>query len=115
MDDKKKLHALIPKAQYEWIDSYRQAQNISIAEVVRLALSQFMYSESKREFTEKGDLELSHLLLDTPKQDEETLEAVADRLFKLEYAVHRLYHGAASSQRRTKELLNDVIPSYLKL
>jgi len=115
MSDMKRLHALIEKGNFEWLEEYREQNGISLAEAVRRAINAFRYSESKR----SSMPEIKHtgipFPIDSPTKDEDSPEGMQQRVMNLEIALFKVIsHAKNPSEIPSSELYN-FVPKYLKL
>lgn len=115
MTEMKRLHALIPKELYDWIKEYGDENGVSLAESIRIALSDFHYRHNKAEFFKGREFPDPGYLLGRPKEDEDSDESLRERLYKLEIAVHLIYHRPGSRSDVPPPEIADVIPNYMRL
>lgn len=110
----KKLHALIEEDNYDWLTDYADAESISLAEAVRLAISSFRYRTSKRQDLAQADKTEVFGHLDGPTEEEDSREGLAKRLRNVEYVLFGLYRNSVPSQVPSADLYK-YMPDYLKL
>ncbi|GMQ83168.1 MAG: hypothetical protein BMS9Abin05_2655 [Rhodothermia bacterium] len=115
MADKKRLHALVQSEIFEWLEAYSEENNRSMSETVRGALAEYYYRESKRDFFDDKNLGEVGFLIDKPTIEEDSVAGLAERLLKLEYAVHMIYHRPGSPGGVSPSDVVELIPNYLKL
>lgn len=115
MADMKRLHALIPSEIFEWLETYSEENNCSMSETVRGALGEYYYRRTKRDFFDDKNYWELGFLVDKPTSDEDSAEGLAERMLKLEYAVHMIYHRPGSPGGVSPSDVAELIPSYLKM
>ena len=115
MPEMKRLHALVPEENYDWLNEYSEIHGISQAESVRRAIGAFRYSEGKREIIEKTTGGSDLLVLEGPTLEEDTLEGLQKRMMNLELAFFVKWAKSKDPQKLPSSALYDYIPDYIKL
>jgi hypothetical protein len=110
----KRLHALIEKPQFEWLEEFSEQNALSLAETVRRALAEFRYRQSKRDQAAESGSADTISTLDGPTLDEDSPAGLARRLKSLEHVVFREYRNRPPSEIPSADLYS-FIPDYMKL